>query len=116
MLSDFILTLELAAQLVSLAVLQSRFGLDPLGWVTRTVLIIVLVRLTFNPWLMSYGSDSHWSLWTYGGSTLFTLIATWILRHEHKMQAWLQGGAAQLLVLFLAVEDRKSTRLNSSHV
>ena len=106
LLSDATLTLALAAQLVSLAVLQRRFGLEPLGWVTRAVLIIVLVRLTFNPWLMSYGSDSHWSLWTYGGSTLFTLIATWILRHEHKMQAWLQGGAAQLLVLFLAVEVR----------
>lgn len=105
-LSDATLTLALAAQLVSLAVLQRRFGLEPLGWVTRAVLIVVLVRLTLNPWLMSYGSDSHWSLWTYGGATLCTLIATWILRHEHKMQAWLQGGAAQLLVLTLAVEVR----------
>lgn len=100
------LTLALAAQLVSLALLQRHFGLAPLGWLIRALLVIVLVRLTLNPWLLSYDSGSHWSLWTYGGTTLLTLIATWILKHEHKMQAWLQGGAAQLLVLTLAVEVR----------
>ena len=105
-LAEATLTLAFALQLVSLAWLQQRYQLPLMAWVIRAVLMLVVVRLTFNPWLLSYDAGTHWSLWTYGGATLCAAAAAWILRHEVKMQAWLQGGAAQLLVLTLAAEVR----------
>ncbi len=105
-LAEATLTLALALQLVSLALLQQRYQLKLMDWVIRAVLLLVVIRLTFNPWLLSYDSSTHWSLWTYGGATLCTALAAWILRGESRMQPWLQGGAAQLLVLTLAAETR----------
>jgi len=104
--SDATLTLAVAVQLVSLSLLQQRFQLQLLPWVIRLVLAVVICRLTFNPWLLTYTSDTHWSLWTYGGSTLCAFAAAWILRRDDKMTAWLQGGGAHLLVLTLAAEVR----------
>ena len=105
-LVDATLTLGLALQLVSLAWLQQRYELPLLRWVIRAVLLLVLARLTLNPWLLTYDNSTHWSLWTYGGATLCTAAAAWVLRAETRMQPWLQGGAAQLLVLTLAAEIR----------
>ncbi|MET3999924.1 DUF2339 domain-containing protein [Marinobacterium sp. MBR-109] len=105
-LVDATLTLALAAQLISLSLLQRRYQLQWLPWVIRLVLAIVVCRLTFNPWLLSYASDSHWSLWTYGGASICAAAAAWILRNDVKMTAWLQGGAAHLLILTLAAEVR----------
>jgi uncharacterized membrane protein len=105
-LAEATLTLAFALQLVSLAWLQQRYQLPLMAWIIRAVLLLVVVRLTFNPWLLSYDAGTHWSLWTYGGATLCAAAAAWILRHEVKMQPWLQGGAAQLLVLTLAAEVR----------
>jgi uncharacterized membrane protein len=100
------LTLALAVQLISLSLLQRRYQLQWLPWVIRLVLAIVVCRLTFNPWLLSYANDSHWSLWTYGGASACAAAAAWILRSDVKMTAWLQGGAAHLLILTLAAEVR----------
>ncbi|MCY0964057.1 DUF2339 domain-containing protein [Parathalassolituus penaei] len=105
-LSEATLTLALAAQLVSLAWLHQRYDIPLLAWVIRAVLLLVLARLTLNPWLLTYDSSTHWSLWTYGGATVCTALAAWVLRAETRMQPWLQGGAAQLLVLTLATEVR----------
>ncbi|MBA4500955.1 DUF2339 domain-containing protein [Marinobacterium marinum] len=105
-LSDATLTLALAVQLISLSALQQRYALQLLPWVIRLLLAIVICRLTFNPWLLSYDSGTHWSLWTYGGSTLCAAMAAWILRHDRTMSAWLQGATAHLLVLTLAAEVR----------
>jgi uncharacterized membrane protein len=105
-LVDATLTLALAVQLISLSLLQRRYQLQWLPWVIRLVLAIVVCRLTFNPWLLSYANDSHWSLWTYGGASACAAAAAWILRSDVKMTAWLQGGAAHLLILTLAAEVR----------
>ena len=104
--SNATLTLAFALQLVSLSLLQQRFQLQRLPWVIRLVLAVVICRLTFNPWLLTYPDDTHWSLWTCGGATLCTFAAAWILRRDVKMTAWLQGGGAHLLVLTLAAEVR----------
>ena len=118
LLEEATLTLALAAQLVSLSALQKHYQLAYMPWVIRFVLALVVCRLTFNPWLLTYPEGSHWSLWTYGGSTLCAAAAAWILRPQYngmpkevleglqKMQAWLQGGAAHLLVLTMAAEIR----------
>lgn len=105
-LADATLTVALAAQLVSLSWLQRRYQLAFMPWVIRAVLSVVVLRLTLNPWLLTYDNGSHWSLWTYGGSTLFAALAAWLMQSDLKMRAWLQGGTAHLLILTIAAELR----------
>ena len=105
-LADATLTVALAAQLVSLSWLQRRYQLAFMPWVIRFVLSVVVLRLTLNPWLLTYDNASHWSLWTYGGSTLFAALAAWLMQSDLKMRAWLQGATAHLLILTIAAELR----------
>ncbi|MFG1489923.1 DUF2339 domain-containing protein, partial [Oceanospirillum sp. HFRX-1_2] len=105
-LADATLTVALAAQLVSLSWLQRRYQLNYMPWVIRGVLTVVVLRLTLNPWLLTYDNGSHWSLWTYGGSTLFAATAAWLMQSDQKMRAWLQGATAHLLILTIAAELR----------
>lgn len=100
------LTLALAAQVISLTWLRHRFDLKPLEWVIKGVLGVVLLRLTFNPWLLRYPADVHWSLFSYGGSLLCVYIALRRAAQDTALQQWLAAACAQLLVLFLAAETR----------
>ncbi|WOX04921.1 DUF2339 domain-containing protein [Microbulbifer pacificus] len=101
------LTLALALQAVSLAWIIRKFEMPALGWLLKGVLLLVVVRLTLNPWLLSYGDDSHWSLWTYGGSVLCTWLATRILRdRQPALVRWAEAAALHLLVLALWAESR----------
>ncbi|MBR9883271.1 MAG: DUF2339 domain-containing protein [Oceanospirillales bacterium] len=100
------LTLALALQLISLSAIYQRFPQPVLPWLIRLVILAVGCRLTLNPWVISYPSDVHWSLWTYGGSTLSCFIAAHLSRGTPKLQAWLQGAGATLLVLTLGTELR----------
>ncbi|WGL16471.1 DUF2339 domain-containing protein [Microbulbifer bruguierae] len=101
------LTLALALQSVSLAWLIRRFDAPALGWLLKAVLLLVVVRLTFNPWLLSYTDSTHWSLWTYGGSALCAwgaarLLAPGLL----PLARWCEAAALHLLVLALWAECR----------
>ena len=100
------LTLALAAQLVSLTWLRQRFGMPGLDWLVKLALAVIVVRLTLNPWLLTYDTGTHWTLWTYGGSLLFTVIAGRLLPEDAPLRRWLEGGMLHLLVLFLAAELR----------
>ncbi|QIL89766.1 DUF2339 domain-containing protein [Microbulbifer sp. SH-1] len=101
------LTLAMALQLVPLAWIIRRFDMPALGWLLKGVLLLVVVRLTLNPWLLSYGDNSHWSLWTYGGAALCAWLATRILRHPQPALArWAEAAALHLLVLTLWAESR----------
>ncbi|GGC05539.1 membrane protein [Marinobacterium zhoushanense] len=100
------LTLALALQLISLAAIHQRLPQPLLPWLIRLVILVVGCRLILNPWVISYPSEVHWSLWTYGGSTLSCFIAARISRRSPSLQAWLQGAAATLLVLTLGTELR----------
>jgi uncharacterized membrane protein len=100
------LTLALATQLISLAWLIGRFKLQHLDWLVKLVLAVILLRLTVNPWLLRYPADIHWSLWTYGGSTLCAYIAMTITPTGATLRKWLAAATVQLLVLFLAAETR----------
>ncbi|WP_432696601.1 DUF2339 domain-containing protein [Marinobacterium sp. YM272] len=100
------LTLALALQLMSLAAIQQRCPQPLIPWLIRLVIIAVGCRLTLNPWLATYANDTHWSLWTYGGSTLSCFIAAQLSQSDIKLRAWLQGAAATLLVLTLGTELR----------
>jgi len=100
------LTLALALQLVSLTWLQRRFALEGLNVLVKLVLGIVIIRLTLNPWLLSYELPGLWILTTYGGSFLLTLLASRMTAADNPLRRWLEGGALHLLVLFLFIQTR----------
>lgn len=100
------LTLALATQLISLTWLIRRFDLRNLDWLVKAVLALIVTRLTLNPWLLSYPTDLHWSLWTYGGATACCVVATRLTRPDAKLRLWLEAVSLQLFVLFVAAETR----------
>jgi len=100
------LTLALSAQFVSLAWLARRYQMPELYLLLKAALALVVARLTFNPWLQDYDAGLHWSLWTYGGATLFAGIATWLAGRDRAIRPWLEGATLHLLVLFLGAEMR----------
>jgi uncharacterized membrane protein len=100
------LTLALAAQLISLAWLLRRFALPWLEWLIKGVLALVVLRLTFNPWMLTYPADVHWSLWTYGGAVLCCFFATRLADEKLPIRKWLEAATLHLLVLFLGAETR----------
>ncbi|WP_420389286.1 DUF2339 domain-containing protein [Marinobacter sp.] len=100
------LTLALSAQFVSLTWLARRYQMPELHVLLKVALALVVTRLTFNPWLQDYATDLHWSLWSYGGATLFAGIATWLAGKDRAIRAWLEGATLHLLVLFLGAEMR----------
>jgi len=100
------LTLAIAAQSVSAAWLIERFRSPQLGWVLKLIVALVLLRLSLNPWLWSYPTDQHWSLWTYGGATACTLLATWLLRRRPALARWTEGATLHLFVLSCWTELR----------
>lgn len=106
MFREATLTLALAAQLISLAWLRRRFALPSLDWLIKGVLAAVVARLTFNPWLLTYSADVHWSFWTYGGAFACGLVASRISRDQLAIRKWLEAATLHLLVLFLAAETR----------
>lgn len=106
MLREASLTLALAAQLVSLVWLARQFGMPSLYFLVKIVLAVIVARLTFNPWLATYDANTHWSLWTYGGSTLLAAIAAKLSERGHRIRPWLEAATLHLLVLFLGAELR----------
>lgn len=100
------LTLALAAQMVSLAWVIRTFKVPALSWLLKVVVLAVIVRLTLNPWLADYPTGVHWSLWTYGGSTLMAVIAMFMLRAHPRIAEWCEGAALHLLVLTIWSEVR----------
>ncbi len=100
------LTLALALQLVSLAWLIRRFGLAELGWLIKAIVALVVVRLTLNPWLLSYSPEVHWSLWTFGGATLCCFVASRLLVQHLSLTRWVEAAALHLMVLTLGAETR----------
>ncbi|HTN33549.1 MAG TPA: DUF2339 domain-containing protein, partial [Marinobacter sp.] len=100
------LTLALSAQLVSLTWLARRYQMPELNLLLKGVLALVVGRLTFNPWLQTYDASVHWSLWTYGGATLFAAIAARLADKGHSIRPWLEAATLHLLVLFMGTELR----------
>lgn len=112
------LTLALAVQVASLAWLDRYFRLPILPLLIKIILAVVIARLTLNPWLLTYPSDIHWSLWTYGGSFLFCVLAAYfvqkgvesessdIVQGRAPLLSWLKAASAHLLVLAIIAETR----------
>ena len=93
------LTLALACQAVPLAWLAVRHGSSNVAWMTKAVLALTVVRLTFNPWLPAYEHGPGWAWWTYGGSALSSLLAGRVARSLPRLRRWIEATAVHLLVL-----------------
>ncbi len=106
MLENAGLTLALAIQAISVSAIIKRFEVPDLGWLLKMVVILVVARLTVNPWLIDYPTGTHWTLWTYGGATLCCYIAGRLLSDIPKLARWTEAGSLHLLVLTLWIETR----------
>lgn len=103
---EALLSLALAAQLLSLTWLMKRYHFSWLELLTKVVLSVIVIRLTLNPWLADYPTDVHWSLYTYGGSTLFAYLASRLCTPESTARRWLEAATLHLLFLTFATELR----------
>lgn len=100
------ITLAFAAQLISVAWVIRTFELPSLGWLLKLLVIVLVARLTLNPWLIDYPAEVHWTLWTYGGSTLCGIVAAMALSGTRDLARWAEGAALHLFVLTCWVELR----------
>lgn len=112
LLADANLTLALALQLAGLARLGQREGDLVPHWLLKGLAMVIVARLSLNPWLLDYALQGrlglHWSLYGYGIPVIcFFLAARWLpLRPGASTNAWLEAGGVQLLTLWLTLEGR----------
>lgn len=100
------LTLALAAQVLSLAWLIRRFDVRAIDWLLKLVVLVVVVRLTANPWLADYPGVWHWPLWTYGGATLLCWLGSRQLVEYPRLRQWTEVASLHLFVLAIWAEAR----------
>lgn len=105
-LKDGGLTLALAVQLLSLGWIIRRFALVELDLLFKGVAMVVLLRLTLNPWLFRYTDGLAWPLWTYWGSALCCFGGSVLLAARPQLRAWSLGACLHLVVLALWVSLR----------
>lgn len=103
---EALLSLALAAQLLTFTWLIKRYHFPWLELLLKAVLSLVVIRLTLNPWLADYPTDVHWSLYTYGGSTLFAYLASRLCAPESPLKRWLEAATLHLLILAIGTELR----------
>jgi uncharacterized membrane protein len=106
LMQEATLTLALAVQVISLVWLDRYFRLPVLPYLVKAIIALIIFRLTFNPWLLAYPADIHWSLWTYGGSFVSCAIAAYLIRERDDLLLWLKAAATHLLVLTITAETR----------
>ena len=107
LLTDATLTLALASQLIVVALLIKRYDIPMLVWLLRVISVLIIIRLSLNPWLLDYSTETHWSLWSYGGSTVCAFIAAALIRNTYpKISRWCEALGLHLLALTLWVETR----------
>jgi len=100
------ITLVLALQFISITWVIRSFEIPALGWLFKVLVMVVITRLTLNPWLLDYPTDTHWTLWTYGGAALCALAAYWLLDQYRDLRRWAEGAFLHLFVLFCWTEIR----------
>ncbi|NVJ62250.1 MAG: DUF2339 domain-containing protein [Gammaproteobacteria bacterium] len=100
------LTLALSAQVFTIAWIIKRFNVAEISWLLKTVVSIVVVRLTLNPWIVDYPPTGHWPLWTYGGATLICFLSSLQLKDFQKLKLWTQVASLHLFVLTFWTETR----------
>ena len=111
-LAEESLTIAFALQLAALARLARREGDLVPHWLIKGLAMVIVARLSLNPWLWDYPLlgrfGLHWSLYGYGIPVLcFFAAARWLPSREgSNTNAWLEAGALQLMTLWLTLEGR----------
>jgi len=100
------ITLALAAQVVTLSWLRVKYPEVRFDWAIKALLVIIIIRLSLNPFLLNYPVDSHWPLWTIGGSLVFVIAAMMIAGSGARITAWLTGTAMHLGLLLASSQIR----------
>jgi len=106
MLSQVTLTLVLALQLVAVTLVDRKMRLPVMPYIIKALLALIVLRLTFNPWLFFYDVSSEILLLAYAGGLAASYIAGATIRGRVQLRVWLDSGSAHLLVLALAVFTR----------
>jgi len=105
-LSEVTLTLVLAVQLIGLAYIDRKIHVAVLPIIMKVMLVLVIVRLTFNPWVALYDVSSLTLLLTYIGCLASCVVASKEVHGRPELIVWLHSASAHLLVLTLAVFTR----------
>ena len=104
--SEVTLTLILAVQLIGLTFVDRKMPVAVLPLIMKIMLVLVIVRLTFNPWVAFYTVSSFTLLLTYVGCLAACIVAAREVRERPKLSVWMYSASAHLLVLTLAVFTR----------
>ncbi len=113
--SQVTLTLLLAGQLLVLVLWQRWRQVSLLSWILKLHAIILLVRLSMNPYILGYSSPLHigsvvipWTLYGFGIPILcLWLSSRWLpARRGEQTANWLAANAIYLLALWINVELR----------
>ena len=104
--SEVTLTLILAVQLIGLAYIDRKIHVAVLPVIMKVMLVLVIIRLTFNPWVALYEVSSLTLLLTYIGCLASCVLATREVQGRPELIVWLNTASAHLLVLTLAVFTR----------
>lgn len=104
--SEVTLTLILAVQLIGLAYIDRKIHVAVLPVIMKVMLVLVIIRLTFNPWVALYEVSSVTLLLTYIGCLASCVVASREVQGRAKLIIWLNTASAHLLVLTLAVFTR----------
>lgn len=104
--SGVTLTLILSAQLIGLAYIDRKVHLPVLPVIIKVMIVLVIVRLTLNPWIVLYEISSLTLLLTYVGCLISCVVASRIVNERPELMVWLHSASAHLLVLTLAVVTR----------
>ncbi len=97
--SDQILSAALAAQVVSLAFMMSRYQLQRLGWMLKVLIVLLLGRLTLGPWVWEYDTAPVYNLIVCMATVGFVYIAMQLLADDKKLSPWLQGAWLHFIAL-----------------
>jgi uncharacterized membrane protein len=93
-------------QLVGLAYIDRKIHVAVLPLIMKIMLVLVIVRLTINPWVLFYQVSSFTLLLTYAGCLAACVVAAREIRERTELTVWLYSASAHLLVLTLAVFTR----------
>lgn len=107
LLSASTLTLAFVVQLSSLSYLSKKYDVAIPHWLYKAVLVIVLARLSFAPWLADYKDELifsvHWTLVVY---PLVLLMLSLAIKYQQAqtLRLWLTGVFIHVLALFVTTE------------
>lgn len=101
LLAESGLTLAFAVMMVSVAWVIRRFDAPELAWVFKSLVMLVTVRLSVNPFVVFYDSAPEWLLFSFGLATVACFAASKLLSVLQDMRRW--SGIATMHLAMLSI-------------